>query len=116
MHPPYDTFGHDVLVEANTPLGDMLDGMAQSQVDDSSMTRYGSGNWLIAVNSYHHQAVRTVAPTLSVMATATDGVTEAVYRPESRFLWAVQWHPEFLHKVDARSRAIFRTFVDAARR
>jgi putative glutamine amidotransferase len=116
MNPPYDTFGHDVLVDANTPLGDMLDGMAQSQVDDSDMTRDKSGNWLIAVNSYHHQAVRNVAPTLKVMATAADGVTEAVYRPDSRFLWAVQWHPEFLHKVDARSRAIFQMFVDAARR
>ncbi len=116
MNPPYDTFGHDVLVHANTPLDDMLNGMAQTQIDDPNMRRDDSGNWLIAVNSYHHQAVRAVAPSLRVMATAMDGITEAVYRPESRFLWAVQWHPEFLHKVDARSRAIFRAFVDAALR
>ncbi len=116
MNPPYDVFGHDVLVEPNTPLDGMLSDMASSQNDDPNMKRDDSGNWLISVNSYHHQAVRVVAPSLKVMATATDGITEAVYRPESRFLWAVQWHPEFLHKVDARSRAIFRTFVDAARR
>ena len=116
MKPPYDAFGHDVTVEPGTPLDDMLNGMPQSQVDESTMKRNDDGNWSIAVNSYHHQAVRTVAPTLKVMATATDGITEAVYRPESRFLWAVQWHPEFLHNVDARSRAIFSEFVNAARR
>lgn len=116
MKPPYDAFGHDVTVEPGTPLDDMLNGMPQSRVDESTMKRNDDGNWSIAVNSYHHQAVRTVAPTLKVMATATDGITEAVYRPESRFLWAVQWHPEFLHNVDARSRAIFSEFVNAARR
>ena len=71
MKPPYDAFGHDVTVEPGTPLDDMLNGMPQSQVDESTMKRNDDGNWSIAVNSYHHQAVRTVAPTLKVMATAT---------------------------------------------
>ena len=31
---------------------------------------------------------------------------EALYRPASHFLWAVQWHPEFLYKVDPRSQTI----------
>ena len=45
------------------------------------------------------------------MAVAPDGVIEALYRPASHFLWAVQWHPEFLYKVDPRSQAIFDAFV-----
>lgn len=99
-NPPYDRMGHEVDLVAGTPLAEL-------------MASAGEGD-RIAVNSYHHQAVRLVAPELTVMATADDGVVEAVYRPASRFCWAVQWHPEFLHKVDARSRMIFKAFVNAA--
>lgn len=48
------------------------------------------------------------------MAVAPDGVIEALYRPASHFLWAVQWHPEFLYKVDPRSQTIFDAFVGVA--
>ena len=68
-----------------------------------------------AVNSYHHQALRDLAPGLEAMAVAPDGVIEAVWRPESRFLWAVQWHPEFSRGVDEKSRKVFSAVVDAAR-
>lgn len=67
------------------------------------------------MNSYHHQAVREPAAGLEVMAVAPDGVIEALYRPASHFLWAVQWHPEFLYKVDPRSQAIFDAFVGSCR-
>ena len=73
----------------------------------------GAGSY--AVNSYHHQALRDLAPGLEAMAVAPDGVIEAVWRPESRFLWAVQWHPEFSRGVDEKSRKVFSAFVDAAR-
>ena len=56
-----------------------------------------------------------MAPGLEVMAVAPDGVIEALYRPASHFLWAVQWHPEFLYKVDPRSQAIFDAFVESCR-
>ena len=68
----------------------------------------------LPVNSYHHQAVRELAPGLAPMALAPDGIVEALWRPASRFLWAVQWHPEFAWRVDAPSRAIFAAFVRAA--
>lgn len=100
-NPPYDLLGHEVTLQSGTPLAELME-------------QAGEGD-RIAVNSYHHQAVKQVGEGLEVMATADDGVIEAVYRPESRFLWAVQWHPEFLHKVDRRSRMIFKAFVDAAR-
>lgn len=96
-HAPYDVPVHTVEVRAGTPLADLV----------------GAGE--LAVNSYHHQAVRDVAPGLEPMAVAPDGVVEAVWRPASRFCWAVQWHPEFSHRVDAASRAIFSALVGAAR-
>ena len=69
----------------------------------------------LAVNSIHHQAVRASGRRFSVSAKAPDGVIEALYRPASNFLWAVQWHPEFLYKVDPRSQAIFDAFVGSCR-
>ncbi len=68
-----------------------------------------------AVNSYHHQAVRELAPGLETMAFSPDGLVEALWRPASAFLWAVQWHPEFAHRADEASRQIFSVFVGACR-
>ena len=45
-------------------------------------------------------------------AQAEDGVVEAVRRRNSRFIWAVQWHPEFSFWTDDSSRRLFRAFVD----
>lgn len=65
------------------------------------------------VNSYHHQAIRKLAPDLEVMAESEDGLVEAVYMPSKTFVWALQWHPEFAYKTDKDSRKIFQAFVDS---
>ena len=94
---PYENPVHTARVLRGTPLA----------------TCVGEGE--LPVNSFHHQALRDVAPGLEVMAEAADGVVEAVWRPASRFCWAVQWHPEFSHAVDEPSRKIFSAFVEACR-
>ena len=94
---PYDRPIHDVLVDPASPLYGCL-----------QVSR-------LPVNSCHHQAVKKLADGLRPMAAAPDGLIEALYRPDSRFLWAVQWHPEFSYRSDARSRAIFGAFTDALR-
>ncbi len=93
--PPYDKPSHEVTVEAGTPLHRCL------------------GLDRLPVNSCHHQAVKRLAPGLEKMAAAPDGLVEAVYMPGKRFLWAVQWHPEFSFRTDASSRAIFRAFIES---
>lgn len=92
---PYENPVHTVEVLPGTPLAECV------------------GTGVLPVNSFHHQALRDVAPGLEVMATASDGVAEAVWRPTSRFCWAVQWHPEFSHVVDEPSCKIFSAFVGA---
>ena len=47
--------------------------------------------WL---NSFHHQAIRDVAPGLEVVARADDGVVEAVEARDRSWVIGVQWHPE----------------------
>lgn len=97
MTPPYDRAMHTVTIQPGTPLVELL------------------GTEHIGVNSYHHQAVKTLAPCLTEMAWSEDGLIEAVCLPEKRFVWAVQWHPEFSFRVNEDSRKIFGAFVAAAR-
>ncbi len=35
--------------------------------------------------------------------------------PDQKFVWGIQWHPEFSHRTDEHSRKIVKAFVDAAR-
>lgn len=93
--PPYERPIHDVELIQGAPLAECL-----------GVSRLG-------VNSLHHQAVKDLAPGLMPMAVAPDGVIEALYRPDSRFLWAVQWHPEFSFRADEAGRKIFRAFIAA---
>lgn len=64
------------------------------------------------VNSYHHQAVRDIAPGFLISAVSEGGVIEAIENKEKNML-GVQWHPEridmselFLWLVGAKGRAI----------
>jgi putative glutamine amidotransferase len=46
------------------------------------------------VNSRHHQSVKRLGQGLVVTATASDGIVEALEKPDARFCVAVEWHPE----------------------
>jgi putative glutamine amidotransferase len=70
----------------------------------------------LAVNSFHHQAVRTLGRGLRDVAWAPDQVIEALeHEDHRRFMVAVQWHPEELVGHDDAARALFTAVVDAAR-
>ncbi len=47
----------------------------------------------VQVNSFHHQAVKEVAPGFIETAVSTDGLNEGMEHPEKQIL-SVQWHPE----------------------
>jgi len=74
-----------------------------------------AGKESLEVNSSHHQGIKSLAKGLEVMATADDGLVEAVYMPERPDVWAVQWHPEHSLK-DEMSRKIFSAFVENVRK
>ncbi len=69
------------------------------------------------VNTFHHQAIKDVAPSLVVNAVSDDGFVEVVHDPNRRFLLATQFHPEIYHAEpdDDHSMAIFTAFVNACR-
>ncbi|MDR1414951.1 MAG: membrane dipeptidase [Odoribacteraceae bacterium] len=74
------------------------------------------GRDAVSVNSYHHQAVREVAPGFTVSATAPDGVIEAIEATPCYRVFGVQWHPERMVPLqDETMERLFRHFVDEAR-
>lgn len=91
--PQDDENTHWVEIEKDSPLHQLL------------------GKELLNVNSYHHQAVKKLAPSLKVMGRALDGVVESVYSPEHYFVWGVQWHPELIFENDKDALKLFEEFV-----
>lgn len=70
------------------------------------------------VNSYHHENIKDLAPSLAADAVTDEGRIEAVHAPDYPFLFAVQFHPEIYSAEpnDDHSAAIFKAFVDACRK
>lgn len=100
---PKDALAHEARVtRTGHPLAELLGGEP------------------LAVNSRHHQAIHRLGEGLEVIATAPDGIVEAVALSgeEERDGWwleAVQWHPENLLAHD-RHRALFARFAAAVGR
>jgi putative glutamine amidotransferase len=94
--PPYNRPIHQVKIEPGSPLHDVV------------------GTDTLAVNSHHHQAIAELSPQLIPMARAEDGLIEAVRMKDRAFVWAVQWHPEWLLSEESH-RKLFSRFVDACR-
>lgn len=102
--PPYRAFhaAHDVWVDEGSRLAALLADLL-------------NGGDTCAVNSRHHQAVQDVGPGLRVVATAPDGVIEALESHAGPFCVGVQWHPENYWRT-GEFRGLFEGFVTAAGR
>ena len=97
MKPPYDRAAHKVEVLEGSMLADMI------------------GGGIHEVNSYHHQAVKTPADSVEVMAVSEDGLVEAICVKNKKFAVGVQWHPEFSYQVSGDSVKLVQAFVDACK-
>ncbi len=95
MVAPYDRAWHKATVVEGTPLSALTESLD------------------IEVNSYHHQAIKDLAPTLCPMAYSEDGLVEAAYMPEKKHIQAIQWHPELSFKTSDLSRKIFARFIES---
>lgn len=88
----------------------------------AAISERGAGSWLqtvsdravqLEVNSFHHQAIKDLAPGLRVVARAPDGLVEAVEIEDHPFALGVQWHPEELAHRDNRAQQLFSALIDA---
>jgi putative glutamine amidotransferase len=67
----------------------------------------------LRTNSFHHQAIKEVAPGFVPVGWAEDGLIEAIESPAAAFAAGVQWHPEAMTRSDAAARRLFAAFVGA---
>ena len=65
---------------------------------------------LLYVNSFHHQAVSEPGDKFRVVATAKDGIVEAIESTEFKSIIGVQWHPECMEE----GLPLFQWLVDEA--
>lgn len=70
----------------------------------------------VATYSGHHQGVKELAAPLQVVATASDGIVEAVEHPGVPWLVGVQWHPEITAADDPTQQRLFDELVAEAAR
>lgn len=68
----------------------------------------------IRINSLHNQSINQLGTGLQVSGRDLDEIVQAVEDPQHRFLFGVQWHPEFLLYA-TRQRRLFRELVSASR-
>ena len=69
-------------------------GTHEVVLDENSMIAKLLGKTSIVANSYHHQAVKDVAPGFIVTGRASDGVVEAMEMKGNPKILSVQFHPE----------------------
>jgi len=97
----YDRNLHPLAFEPGTRLAEIFEGTPTT-----------------VVNSVHHQAIRELAPGFVVEARCPgDGMIEAIRKPGSSFMAAVQWHPEFHRRGEGTldDRPMLDDFLEAAR-
>lgn len=86
------------------------------EVEPDSLLARVLGTTSLAVNSYHHQAVRDAADGLRVTARARDGVVEGLEAADGRPILAVQCHPEKAYERYPVFQRLFEWLVGEAAR
>jgi len=99
--------GHDIKGDGRSHIAHTI------RVDPNSELGHAAGGTSISVNSFHHQAVRSVAPGLRQTATGDDGTIEGV-ESDDGLIVAVQCHPEELTGNLPWARSLFERFVARA--
>ena len=85
-------------------------------IEKGSLLHELFGTERLVVNTYHHQAVRELAPGFVITARTDDGVVEAIEGTGAPFILGVQFHPEKLRPKDPRFNAPFQRLVEEARK
>jgi putative glutamine amidotransferase len=68
----------------------------------------------MAVNSYHHQAVKELGKGLRINSKARDGVVEGLEATDGRPVLGVQFHPEELTEMYPPFQLLFEWLVNEA--
>lgn len=69
----------------------------------------------LLTNSFHHQAIKDLAPNFIVNARTQDGVVEGIESTQDSFILGTQWHPEMMIAKHPKMLELFRSFVKATK-
>lgn len=83
-------------------------------VEPGSLLETVYGATRLQTNSFHHQAIRDIAPGLRLAGRAPDGIIEAVWQPEAPWVLGVQWHPEMMFLAHPEHLRPFQALIAAA--
>lgn len=92
---------HEVTHRVNLTSGSLLQDIFKKKI--------------IGTNSFHHQAIKQIAPGFLVSARTKDGIIEGIEKKDYPFLVAVQWHPERMVDTDPDMLKLFEVFVARCR-
>ncbi len=69
----------------------------------------------LPVNSFHHQAIKDLAPEFRATSWTEDGIIEALESKNHHRIWGVQWHPESMATAENEDMLkLFKYFVNEA--
>lgn len=106
------TLYQDIPTQVDTLVVHCGGALHRIGVEKGSVLYRLFGEDSLTVNSFHHQAVKDVAPGVRVTARADNGIVEA-YEYGDRLI-AFQFHPEVMAWTDSTWLAPFRYFVKMA--
>jgi putative glutamine amidotransferase len=92
------------------------DGSASHTLDiiENSILHNILGSSVIS-NSFHHQAIKDLAPGFKVTAYSKDNVIEAIEKCNDKFVVGVQFHPEIMTAYnDEHMLKLFQAFIAAS--
>lgn len=96
-----ESIGHSQTIARGLPSHEV-------SIEKDSILYRLFGKEKLAVNSFHHQAVRQVPEGFRICALAPDGIIEAMESVTFRPILGVQWHPEcFIMENDRSMMPIF---------
>jgi len=101
---PHQGKPHQIVIDGRSRLATILSPDSSADLE-------------LTVNSFHHQAIKRLAPSLFLSASSSDGIPEAVELPGKTFILGVQFHPEIpAAQGDPFWLRLFTAFVRSARR
>lgn len=83
------------------------DSTHEIKIEKNSFLYKTYNSSILQVNSFHHQAIKSVAPGFNITAKSQDGIIEAI---EKDNIIGVQWHPEKIKDIKFFSSFIKKFF------
>lgn len=82
-------------------------------LQDKSLVQIATGTSEVKGISAHHQGIDQLGRGLVATGHTADGLIEVIQHSASRWITAVQWHPELSAATDPDQQALFNAFVAA---